>query len=72
MKKFRIEYSGSTDLTVEEIWPDGDAPENPKPVDVVNLMRKTSKIQLLSSWNLDEDLDIHVVDVESKQITFAY
>ncbi len=72
MKKFRIEYSGYTELTVEEIWPDGDAPENCTLIDVAQFIRKTSKLRLINDWNLEDDLDIHVVDVDNKQIEFVY
>lgn len=33
-KYFSIELNVMADLTIEEIWPDGDAPENPTAEDV--------------------------------------
>jgi hypothetical protein len=33
-KAFTLSITGSVTLTVEQIWPDGDAPENPTVEDV--------------------------------------
>lgn len=45
---------GETELTVEEVWPDGDAPENPTAEDVATAMR-SSRGPVLSDWNLLPD-----------------
>jgi len=40
-------------LTVEEIWPDGNAPENPTAEDVVAQMRATGSVSnVMSEWGL--------------------
>ena len=41
-------------LTKGDIWPDGDAPENPSPGDVVAQMQKTtgSAYNVIREWNL--------------------
>jgi len=51
-------------MDVNEIWPDGDAPENPTVKDVVNVMEECSysPINLLSEWSLDRYLTITVTD----------
>jgi hypothetical protein len=52
-KHFHIEWGGEETLTVEEIWPDGDAPENPTVDDVIEVMRKSGSIsRLCQDWNL--------------------
>ena len=33
-KSFTITFDGSATLTVDEVWPDGDAPANPTLLDV--------------------------------------
>ena len=61
MTTFHIEWGGSADLTIEEIWPDGDAPENPTTADVIAAMRKTSDLpeRICRDWNLPiEDIEI--------------
>ena len=51
---FHIEWGGSDDLTAAEIWPDGDAPENPTVDDVIAEMRKSGSLsRLASDWNFD-------------------
>ncbi len=53
-KTFQFEWGGTAALTVEEIWPDGDAPENPTVDDVLAQVRKAGSLwQLASEWNLD-------------------
>ena len=62
-EQFRITFSGTFSMTTEEIWPDGDGPENPTASDVKNRMiNQGGKASLLSGWNLETDLDIAIVD----------
>lgn len=51
---FYFEWGGSADLTVEEIWPDGNAPENPTVDDVIAEMQRCRSVRTLCrDWNLD-------------------
>jgi hypothetical protein len=51
---FDIEWGGEASLSVQEIWPDGDAPENPTRDDVIAVMQKSGSLRrLLCDWNLD-------------------
>lgn len=51
---FHIEWGGSADLSPRDIWPDGDAPENPTVDDVIAQMRKEGSLwSLARNWNLD-------------------
>lgn len=58
---FYFEWGGSDSLSVAEIWPDGDAPENPTIEDVLAEVRKAGSLRRLAQeWNLDiQGLDIN-------------
>lgn len=46
-------------LTVAEVWPDGDAPENPTGEDVANVMRKHGGFHgVVSDWSLLDSLEV--------------
>ena len=63
--EFLIEFRGDVILTTEDIWPDGDAPENPNAEDVRRVMRGSgSKMYVLSDWNLLDDLHVTVDESE--------
>lgn len=48
-------------LTVSELWPDGDAPENPTTADVLALVKKCGGAkQILDDWDLLYDIDLYV------------
>lgn len=52
--KFRVCYSMTETLTVDEIWPDGDAPENPTADDVrARIDADGDILSVIDSWNLD-------------------
>lgn len=55
MTSFHIHISGDYDLITDEVWPDGDAPENPTAADVVAVMLAYgTQRSVLGDWNLDE------------------
>jgi len=66
MKKFRLTYTMTTDLTEAQIWPDGDAPPNPTAADVEAVIEKDGGWpKVLGNWYLDdEDGEGHVMEVE--------
>lgn len=48
-------------LLIEDIWPDGDAPENPTAADVKARMEESGpKIQVLRDWNMLYGLEVFV------------
>jgi hypothetical protein len=54
-------YVGVPDvaLEVEDVWPDGDAPENPTAADVAEVMRSTGSIgRIVSEWNLWAEIEV--------------
>jgi hypothetical protein len=63
-KSFTITFDGSATLTVDEVWPDGDAPANPTLLDVMRAIRKStfSESDLIEKWNLSEEILVHVGD----------
>lgn len=63
MKQFRFYIEKTILLNEDEIWPDGDGPENPTTEDVWEEVRKeggTAKI--LDNWNLINNLDLVIVE----------
>jgi hypothetical protein len=61
-KHFIIKVECEITLGVDEIWVDGDAPENPTAKDVVKLMQDDccTVTALLSEWNFPTS--VHVQD----------
>jgi len=53
MTYFHIEWGGEAMLSVDEVWPDGDAPGNPTSEDVIAVMQKSRSVaRLCNEWNL--------------------
>lgn len=60
-REFFVDIEASVVLGLDDIWPDGDAPENPTAEDVAALMRKCgSKHRVLDEWDLVGELTITV------------
>lgn len=54
-KKFKIHYVVECELTPDELWPDGDAPESPDTRHVRDLIRRHGGIyRVLDDWNLHQ------------------
>lgn len=53
-KSFQFEFDGDHYLTIEQIWPDGDAPENPTVDDVIAVLQKScgSVSRVIGDWEL--------------------
>ena len=64
-KFFTITLQGDHSLTVEEIWPDGDAPDNPTDADVVAVLKKYSLSDLISDWNCGCDVMVGRIHLTS-------
>ena len=53
---FDIEVGGSWTLSVREVWPDKDAPEDPTTQDVIAEIKKSGSIRrLIQDWDLNPD-----------------
>ena len=60
-KTFLVSFSGSTAMTVDEVWPDGDAPDEPTAADVVAVMRTCGPpIRMVDEWSLADYLEVWV------------
>lgn len=64
MKRFRISIDIDAVLSVDELWPDGDAPANPTRDDVFALIDKCGGLSVIEDWNLVEDSGIAVSEVD--------
>jgi hypothetical protein len=64
-KAFDVSITGDYRLSVSQIWPDGDAPENPTARDVVMAIRVNCRSAewLIRDWNLDVDVTVDGIDV---------
>lgn len=52
-RQFHIEWGGEVFLKIEEVWPDGDAPEKPTREDVIEVMKKSGSLyRLCQDWSL--------------------
>ena len=63
MKTFNFHIEADHNLTVDQIWPDGDAPPNPTIQDVLALVADLyphpwDGATLMRDWELDADLFI--------------
>lgn len=62
-KSFKISISFEYDYSLDELWPDGDAPENPTVQDVVDLIEQCGGVrQVLHDWDMDRYLKCTVTD----------
>lgn len=72
--RFHIRYEIDLVLNLDEIWPDGDAPENPTIEDVYKAMgnkdgtppTNTSALDIIHDWNLDDGTQIEVRPVQTR------
>ena len=63
-KQFRITYTIDVTLSENDIWPDGDAPENPTAEQVAALIRKEGGFpKIIDEWNLDDGFNKYNFDV---------
>ncbi len=69
-KVFHFSLSADVDLEIDQIWPDGDAPENPTVDDVLKVIAACGGAhEILRDWDLDQDLDLTISDEkESKHV----
>lgn len=58
-QSFTVCFNESFELTVEDVWPDGGAPENPTAQDVADTMRKYGhKTRVMVDWNMVPPIEI--------------
>ena len=60
-KRFAISMDVYAIMTVDEIWPDGDAPENPTCEQVAaRIAESGSPMRWLEDWNMVDDTGVSV------------
>lgn len=59
---FLLNLNVEVDLSVEEIWPDGNAPENPTKEDVQKLLDEVGLDSLIKDWMLVGPWDRFIAD----------
>lgn len=66
MKRFLVSITCESELDLDQLWPDGDAPENPTKRDVRQLIERSGgPVRILDDWNLwDADGQIAVTEVK--------
>jgi hypothetical protein len=59
-KTLCVTVTGDHVLTVDEVWPDGDAPENPTVEDVIAVMKSCARRadELVRDWDLGYDIEV--------------
>lgn len=58
---FNFSFSADVWLDLEQIWPDGDAPENPTAEDVAKVVEEAGGVHgVLRDWSLDDHLDLMI------------
>jgi len=58
-KSFNIDIECMLNLKIDEIWPDGDAPENPTPEDVAKVIKNYYSVsEFLRDWNLEDSCTV--------------
>lgn len=64
-KRFELTITVDVVLTTDEVWPDGDAPDNPTADDVRRVfMEGHSILHTARDWGLDDDAVIDVYEVK--------
>jgi hypothetical protein len=63
MKTFNFSITCEVALDVDQIWPDGDAPQDPTVKDVLKVIdRCGGKAKIIDDWSLIDDLTLEVSD----------
>lgn len=67
-RRFHVSVTGDFFLSIADVWPDGDAPDEPTAEDVARRMRDYGNLRhTLREWNLEPDS----VDVEGVEVWAA-
>jgi hypothetical protein len=72
-KRFIFEVQTRHILTVDEVWPDGDAPENPTADDALKVFLKYHSYDIaegMRDWNIDPTVDDVFVTELEEGVTF--
>lgn len=68
-KSFSIDVNGSWELSIRDLWPDGDEPENPTAEDaqrvIADYIKGRSFASFMRDWGMSDDLTL---DVEGRTV----
>ena len=73
-KIFSFQFSGGVDLTEDDIWPDGDGPENPTVDDVKDVINDIYEsifrsgygmADFIRDWNLEDEVKLNIREIKS-------
>jgi hypothetical protein len=64
---FNLHFRGTVRLSEDQIWPDGDGPENPRSKDITNLIENTysNMGDLITDWSLEKEIHCIISSSES-------
>ncbi|MGN6103513.1 MAG: hypothetical protein ACTHU0_00170 [Kofleriaceae bacterium] len=58
---FTLSVYASVDLDVDDLWPGGDAPENPTAADVAKVVAECGGVRgAVADWNLENHLELTI------------
>lgn len=60
MSRVTFTFTGTSDLSTDEVWPDGDAPDPVFPGDVYRVLHGMGIMDLLRDWDLRDDMTCEV------------
>ena len=67
MADFSIELDASLDLSIQEIWPDGDAPDNPTVDDVLKVLSNHGSVgTVLGDWGFSPEWRVYKMPMVTK------
>lgn len=59
--RFLVDITSQTiEVTADEVWPAGDAPEHPTPEDVAKALRGVGSRSTLSQWGANSELIVTI------------
>lgn len=67
-KKFVISIVIDETLDIDQLWPDGDAPENPTADDVLLLIEDCGGAEMIiRDWNFEPEVDVYELPQSPKK-----
>jgi hypothetical protein len=62
-KTFYFQFERTIELSIDDIWPDGDAPDNPTVMDVVSVVNDCGgALDVFRDWDLDSEIELTISD----------
>lgn len=59
--RFHLSFTADVSFDLDQIWPDGDAPENPTAEDVARVVRAEGGVlAVLRDWGVEDHLELTI------------